>query len=264
MIRRACCAGAALVLALAGCGPDPNPSRPAPALPSQTGGPTASAPGPTPAGYLAIAVQGGGTITGRVRARVPTEPPRPLRVTRDVGPCGAREIAPEDRVVNAQGGLRWAVVRIEGIRTGKPLTSLPPARLDNRGCTFVPHVVLVAAGAPVAFSNQDATLHTVDAFPRRNTLSVSLAQGTREQRTLAEPEGPIHLECQLHSWMSGWLWVCEHPYFAVTDADGAFVLTDVPVGEHELRIWAEHAESERSLRATVPAGGTVAVEVVFE
>lgn len=38
-------------------------------------------------------------------------------------------------------------------------------------------------------------------------------------------------------WMRAYLWVSEHPYAAITDADGRFELTDVPAGEYELVAW---------------------------
>jgi hypothetical protein len=39
----------------------------------------------------------------------------------------------------------------------------------------------------------------------------------------------------MHAW-----WVSEdHPYYAVTDAKGAFKIADVPPGDYELEFWHE-------------------------
>jgi hypothetical protein len=39
--------------------------------------------------------------------------------------------------------------------------------------------------------------------------------------------------------MNAEMFVAPHPYYAVTDENGAFVLTDVPPGEYELVAWHE-------------------------
>jgi hypothetical protein len=37
-----------------------------------------------------------------------------------------------------------------------------------------------------------------------------------------------------------WL-VVDHPYAAVTDADGKFTIEKLPVGQHKFRVWQERA-----------------------
>jgi hypothetical protein len=37
--------------------------------------------------------------------------------------------------------------------------------------------------------------------------------------------------------MAAWAVVTDHPYFDVTEADGAFELRDVPVGTYTLEAW---------------------------
>ncbi|MEX0820057.1 MAG: methylamine utilization protein, partial [Pirellulaceae bacterium] len=45
-----------------------------------------------------------------------------------------------------------------------------------------------------------------------------------------------------HPWMKASMMVCDHPYFAVTDADGSFSIPNVPAGvELEFRVWHEKA-----------------------
>lgn len=38
-------------------------------------------------------------------------------------------------------------------------------------------------------------------------------------------------------WAAADLFVCDHPYYAVTGSDGSFVLSQVPTGEYELVAW---------------------------
>lgn len=197
----------------------------------------------------------------RVLGAIP--PPRKLRVTQDAQACGRTEIDSEELTTDAGGGLRWAVVYLDQIARGKPLARLGTAAIENRGCRFVPHVALAAVNAPVAFLNGDAVGHTMDAYPRKNTLGVLLGAGKSDARSFEFAER-MRIECQIHKWMSCFLWVCEHPYYTVTGADGSFSLTDVPAGTYTLCAWAEHFEDEWTRAVTVPAGGKTSVEVTFE
>jgi hypothetical protein len=40
--------------------------------------------------------------------------------------------------------------------------------------------------------------------------------------------------CSLHPWMRAWVYVLEHPWFAVTDERGAFRIENLPPGKHRL------------------------------
>jgi hypothetical protein len=52
--------------------------------------------------------------------------------------------------------------------------------------------------------------------------------------------GIYALSCEAgHPWMSGWLVVAGHPYYAVTGADGSFAMDEVPPGKYTLRMWHE-------------------------
>ena len=55
----------------------------------------------------------------------------------------------------------------------------------------------------------------------------------------ARQEVMIRVKCNLHPWMRSWIAVMEHPYFAVTGADGSFDLTNVPPGDYTVAVWHE-------------------------
>src|SRR5262249_41099802 len=49
-------------------------------------------------------------------------------------------------------------------------------------------------------------------------------------------------------WAHGTLFVAEHPYFTVTDADGRFVLDQIPAGKSELVVWLPNWNAKRQER----------------
>ena len=50
---------------------------------------------------------------------------------------------------------------------------------------------------------------------------------------------PLKVSCGQHPWMSGYMYVLEHPYFAVTDEEGKFEIKLAPTGARNLVIWHE-------------------------
>jgi hypothetical protein len=55
---------------------------------------------------------------------------------------------------------------------------------------------------------------------------------------------------------SHWL-ILDHPYAAITDAQGKFTIADLPAGDYEFRIWHETAgDIEKELKVSVKADQT--------
>ncbi len=49
----------------------------------------------------------------------------------------------------------------------------------------------------------------------------------------------MRLQCDVHNNMNAYWAAFDHPYFAVTDADGKFVISGVPAGKYTLVAWHE-------------------------
>jgi hypothetical protein len=49
----------------------------------------------------------------------------------------------------------------------------------------------------------------------------------------------IRVDCDLHPWMRAWVVVAEHPFYAVTNDQGEFMLDNIPPGEYTLQFWQE-------------------------
>jgi hypothetical protein len=112
-------------------------------------------------------------------------------------------------------------------------------KMDQRQCVFVPRVVIVPVGGTVEFLNSDRLLHNVKSGGNANP-SFNRAQPHARSISIAfrNPE-LLRVDCDLHSWMRGWVVVAEHPYYAVTSEDGGFVFEKVPPGKYTLQVWQE-------------------------
>jgi len=68
----------------------------------------------------------------------------------------------------------------------------------------------------------------------------------------------IRIGCDLHPWMSSYILIKKHPYYALTDSKGSFQLTDVPPGKYELGVWHETL-GKKNLKVTVKPNEATAV-----
>jgi hypothetical protein len=175
-------------------------------------------------------------------------------------------------LVDAQGGLRNAVVVLRGAAAGDPRPPPATAGGDNSGCRFVPRVQVVRRGQTVRVHNADPVLHNARADvpgpPEVPVANLALSRAGLSMdltRRLAArlPEGPgdvvVRLGCDVHPWMRGWLVVVDHGLAAVTDTMGSWTIGDVPPGTYTLRVWHESL-GRRERQIEVPASGTLTVD----
>ena len=58
----------------------------------------------------------------------------------------------------------------------------------------------------------------------------------------------IHFKCEVHSWMTCYLAVFEHPFFAVSKEDGTYTIKNVPDGDYTIHFWHEKLATTPWLR----------------
>jgi len=201
-----------------------------------------------------------GTITGKVVFKGSQRPGK-LSVGKDREVCG--DDKPDSSLlIGGDGGLKNAVVQIAGLREGVTLSK--DAVIDQVKCEYLPHVSVVPAGATVTFKNSDGILHNIHTVSQINSpFNRAQPKFLKEvKETFNKPE-VIALRCDVHGWMSGWVIVTDNVYFAVTSSDGAFKMTDVPAGKHNLEIWHEKLGSSTQT-VEIKAGETVNLTLEFQ
>jgi hypothetical protein len=203
-----------------------------------------------------------GSVSGTVRlaGTAPARPPMPVFKNHEV--CGDGVV--DDRlVIGPAGGVRYAVVTIEGVRNGRTPERDLTLVLDNRGCRFDPHVQTAEVGQWLDLRNSDPVLHNADARLGPDTLfNVALTPGREVRKPLARA-GLVAITCDVrHTWMSAFVAVADHPYHTVTDAYGAYEIRDVPPGTYTIRVWHETLGT-REQPLTVTAGATATADVTY-
>ncbi|MFQ5638301.1 MAG: hypothetical protein ACE5IR_09955 [bacterium] len=205
----------------------------------------------------------GGSIAGKVTFAGPAPAPKKIEITKDVKICGKVAHFNEDLLVSKDKGLANVVVSLSEVEGGKSLDSWGTKfSLDQNGCQFVPHVILVPVGVKLKIKNSDGILHNIHTFSEENK-PINKAQ-PRFLKVLSlsfdEPE-IVRVACDVHNWMKSYIAVVDHPYYAVTDENGKFELTEVPDGTYTIEYWHESLGAKNG---KVMVQGGAAVEVNFE
>jgi len=191
------------------------------------------------------AASSGVALRGRVLFNGPA-PQRPaINMSKDAA-CikihGDKRVLSEELIVGDGGGVKNAFVYV---RRGAPKIDYPVpdkiVELDQKGCMYHPRVQGMMAGQKLKVLNSDPVTHNVRSFPVRNrafNFGQPADSGPRE-RVLETAEPQIEIQCDIHPWMHAYLFVMDHPFFAVSDATGGWSIEGLPPGQYSLAIWHE-------------------------
>jgi plastocyanin len=176
-----------------------------------------------------------GSITGHVMLAGTPPPNEPIKTKSDPNCMAA--ITTESYVVGSGGSLANVFVYVKdglGNRVFPvPATSVVLAQKD---CTYKPHVFGIQVGQTLDIVSNDPTLHNIHALPMANQ-EFNLAQGIpgiKNQHVFSTKEVMVPFKCDVHKWMNAFVGVVDHPFFAVSGADGAFSLSGLPPGTYTI------------------------------
>jgi plastocyanin len=175
-----------------------------------------------------------------------------------------------EAVVTSPDGepVRDAVVYALPLGTdGRPLTSPAPVDIDQIDKEYVPYVTAVRVGTPVQFPNHDQIRHHVYSFSEAKTFEIPLYKGVPPEPILFDKPGVVVLGCNIHDWMSAYVFVTEAPHFGVTGEDGRVVLQGLSPRDYRVFVWHPRQEGSPDAAArtvTVSNGGGVPVQFAIE
>lgn len=198
-----------------------------------------------------VSAQGGGTVEVEVKYNGAPQVEK-LKVNKDTEKCGT-ETAIEKIVVGPTKGLANAVASAPGAKGATKAKGV----IDQHGCKFVPHVVVMQPGE-LEVKNSDDILHNIHTYSTANP-SINKAQPKFKKVMTEKLEKPefVKVTCDVHSWMLGWVAVVPGPA-AVTDNNGVAKLENVPAGKQKIEVWHETLGKQEK-EVDVKAGQTTKV-----
>lgn len=191
---------------------------------------------------------------------------------KDAAVCAKEDLPDESLVVNPDNkGIANIFVYLrkapKSIDPSLKASKTPEVVFDNKGCRYIPRAAVARTDQMVRFISSDAVAHNIHTYtlgnPQQNfILQANDMKGTAIAMKATETL-PMPVKCDIHPWMRGSLIVVDHPYAAVTDADGKFKMEGLPEGEHSFRVWHENpGYVEREWKVKVVAGKTTTVPAV--
>jgi hypothetical protein len=241
----------------AGCGDETDPVKAvaaAPAATTEPGQPAAEPAAKAAAPAMAGAVKGTVKFEGEAPKREPVDL-SPDAFCKDHHAGGTME-SPIGVVVGAGGGLKDVFLQLTGVPDVKRETPTEPVTLDQVGCTYVPHVFGIMKKQTLKILNSDATLHNIHSQPKdqKEFNKAMPNKGDTRDEDFRKAEDAIRIKCDVHPWMATFCFVLEHPYFAVSGADGSFSIpSDLPDGEYGYKAWHE-VLGEQTGKVTIKDG----------
>ncbi len=169
----------------------------------------------------------------------PTPPPAALE--------GRIELTGRDGVVRpAEGAVVW--LNLPGYRP--PVRAVQMASRDKR---FTPHVIAARRGTSISFPNHDRIYHNVFSRSQGNEFDLGLYRKGASRETTFQRPGLVHVYCNIHPEMAGYVVVLDQAAFTVTGSDGIYRLEGLPPGRRTVRVWAEQG-GERAQTADLAPG----------
>ncbi len=218
-------------------------------------------------GWVGSAFSGptGGSITGKVTFEGAPPKPKPIDMSSEPE-CAKMYSAPPVTEVPATGvgnTLQGALVYISA---GAPNENIPATSvtLTQKGCRYVPHVLVVLVNQELKITNDDQATHNIHPQPKLN----------REWNRSQPPGAPpitekygqaeiIPVKCNVHPWMRGYLVVLPNSHFAFSGENGGFTLPNLPPGKYTVAVWQE-GFGELSQEVTITGSETKIVNFVLK
>ena len=173
---------------------------------------------------------------------------KPLK--READPVCAKTPAFDDRLLVsprggslALGGIANVVILVTaGDERDRDLAPRTPVVIEQRGCLYEPRISVAREGQRIEILNSDETLHHVHAWQGKETVFNRAMPSSRVPpiESRAGPAGSVlRLQCDVHPWMKGLIFVAPGPHFAITAGDGSFVIEGLAPGRYLLEAWHE-------------------------
>lgn len=198
---------------------------------------------------LVPSITSAGDLIGRYVFDGPV--PQLADVSPAVANCTESPIVDESLVVSSDNnGIANIAVYLRRAPKGVPANAQPQAEAvpvqDQKGCRFIPRMLVFQAGQTPLVKSNDSVAHNVRGALLKNDDFNFTVGGVN--RTGIPIKGidradilPMPIKCDIHPYMTAYWLVVDHPYTAVTDADGKFKITGLPAGKHKFRVWHERS-----------------------
>lgn len=195
-----------------------------------------------------------GTISGKVVFTGKVPKPKLVPLPKTDAFVADLKIFDESMIVGKMGGLKNVVVymynKAKEVHPSYAAKAKIPVVLNTVGCRYEPHITLLQCNQKLLIKNLDPVGHNTAIHALANPqIGALIPGGGPNERKMSVPEPlPCSVTSSIFPWMKGFAVIKDHPYMAVTDAEGKFKIEHLPVGEVTLQFWHEKVGYFRSVK----------------
>ncbi len=163
--------------------------------------------------------------------------------------------------IKVPSGEPVAYVYVEDI--SGPLVRGRKVEIDQVNKTFTPGWAVIEKGTEVVFTNSDNIYHNVFSRSRGNSFDLGMYRKGDDAKShrFLKP-GPVDVFCNIHPRMAVSVLVVPNRYFAKVQADGSFMISNVPAGKHKVVAWAPGSNAASDM-VVVSNGGSAKLELAL-
>jgi len=150
------------------------------------------------------------------------------------------DVQSQSFVIDDNNNLQNVLIWIKDVNYNGPIPDNNKI-IDQIGCIYKPHIVGIMKNQELLIKNSDATLHNVHSYSKKNnSFNFAMPKVVKEKKTIfTKAEDPFPIKCDVHPWMKSWVAVFDHPYYAITDENGDYVIENIPEGEYTVVAFQE-------------------------
>ncbi len=213
---------------------------------------------------------GATVITGRATL-AGKPPPENIFSIRDsiCGKINGGKFTTRHYVVSPDGGLAEVFVHIRRGLEGRNFPVPDAATVSLSNCVLQPYVFGLMTNQLLEVRNLDKNRQEFQVVtggpnpPRK----LELIPGKTARIQFQRPEIPVMLASQSRPMVRAYGCITDNPFYAVTDANGSFAISNIPPGEYVLEAW--HAETHGNQpgvmqSVTVAAGADVTANFTIQ
>lgn len=197
---------------------------------------------------LASTVHADTLLQGRITFEGVVPPSKKELITKDVEHCGHGYRETQEVRVDAARGLSDVVVYLDAQDVETEWNHPEGGYAINQvGCRFEPLVQIFPKdrASRLTITNSDPLLHNIRIDQiigrvRPTLLNLSQSAGTPpKSKALRIKPGShiIEINCDVHSFMKGWIFAADNPHCALVNEDGSYSIPKLPAGEYTFKAW---------------------------